>query len=684
MKRWQKVLMGLTILWLAACNSDKRQTSGAFPVVKPYPAHEVARTDFVGAEVCGSCHREQYVQWEQSTHGKAGGMPDKVKIIAKFDGKPLVFKDALVTPLREGQSLYFKVAPSGQPAFTIPVEAVVGGGHMVGGGTQTFFIKAADGTYRFLPFDFSRHRGEWFVQVRGSNHWQPISEDIALSDLANWPPHRVLGVLEGYSNCQNCHASQVTVQPANTPGKWVTEFTSLAINCESCHGPGRRHVELMGLPNRETLADIGLQPLDTLSKDASLAVCFRCHAIKDELQPGYIDGKPLSDYFSLALPFLPDEQHAPDGRVVGFSYQENHLFSDCYVNGSMTCVDCHAPHDLSYRDNFGKPLQGRFDDGQCTGCHAGYVKAPEHTRHPLNSEGSRCVNCHMPYLQEKGIGNEIPYARSDHTIAIPRPAFDAALGIENACSKCHRDMSVSQLAAQVKAWYGEIKPHNQIVRDFVRALAVTDTTRAAELLLHPDANHPIAQTRSIFAYVRRFMDTEMTQPDDAVIAKLKQMVLEDHIELKSFAMMALHLGYGNMPQVHRFLSEQLQQLGAQDYPVRLRMVLALDYLGIKHLLKNDIPNAIVCFEKALQLLPDEVGVNLNLAYAYRKTNRLQDAVNLLKQMTTQHPQDPNVWRGLGETYLAMGERQKAREALLQAQQLTPTDEQLKQLLRQLP
>jgi cytochrome c-type biogenesis protein CcmH/NrfG len=39
---------------------------------------------------------------------------------------------------------------------------------------------------------------------------------------------------------------------------------------------------------------------------------------------------------------------------------------------------------------------------------------------------------------------------------------------------------------------------------------------------------------------------------------------------------------------------------------------------------------------------------------------------------------------LGETYLAMGERQKAREALLQAQQLAPTDEQLQQLLRQLP
>jgi predicted Zn-dependent protease len=289
----------------------------------------------------------------------------------------------------------------------------------------------------------------------------------------------------------------------------------------------------------------------------------------------------------------------------------------------------------------------------------------------------------MPYLQEKGIGEEIPYARSDHTIAIPRPAFDAALGIENACQKCHREMPVARLAAQVKEWYGEIKPHNQIVRDFVKAIAVTDTARAAELLLHPGANHPIAQTRSIFAYVRRFMDTEMKQPDDAVIEKLKQMALEDHIELKAFAMMALHLGYGNLPQVHRFLSEQLQQLGAQDYPVRLRMVLALDFLGSSHFLKNDFPNAIICFEKALQLLPDEVGVNLNLALAYRKTNQPQKALVLLEKIKKMHPQEIKVWLGLGEVYAEMGERQKAREALLQAQKLAPADEQIKQLLRQL-
>ena len=44
---------------------------------------------------------------------------------------------------------------------TITVEAVVGGGFMTGGGTQTYFGKYEDGTYKFLPFDYSQAEKSW-------------------------------------------------------------------------------------------------------------------------------------------------------------------------------------------------------------------------------------------------------------------------------------------------------------------------------------------------------------------------------------------------------------------------------------------------------------------------------------------------------------------------------------------
>jgi Cytochrome c554 and c-prime len=41
--------------------------------------------DFVGAEACARCHAREYELWKDSTHGKAGGTPNEVTIIAKFD-----------------------------------------------------------------------------------------------------------------------------------------------------------------------------------------------------------------------------------------------------------------------------------------------------------------------------------------------------------------------------------------------------------------------------------------------------------------------------------------------------------------------------------------------------------------------------------------------------------------------
>src|SRR5205085_5964246 len=103
--------------------------------------------DFAGCEACVRCHEKQYKLWKDSTHGRAGGKPGEAKIIARFDGQPIRFKDANVTPRVNAQGAYqFVVEQPGRPELEIDVDAVVGGGHMFGGGTQSFFHKFNDGT----------------------------------------------------------------------------------------------------------------------------------------------------------------------------------------------------------------------------------------------------------------------------------------------------------------------------------------------------------------------------------------------------------------------------------------------------------------------------------------------------------------------------------------------------------
>src|SRR5712671_3312703 len=74
----------------------------AFPAQKP-PAVDAAVTheDFVGAAACASCHSSEYAAWKGSTHGQAGaGPPSAERVRGPFDGRPMRFRDALVTPSR--------------------------------------------------------------------------------------------------------------------------------------------------------------------------------------------------------------------------------------------------------------------------------------------------------------------------------------------------------------------------------------------------------------------------------------------------------------------------------------------------------------------------------------------------------------------------------------------------------
>ena len=123
----------------------------------------------------------------------------------------------------------------------------------------------------------------------------------------------------------------------------------------------------------------------------------------------------FENYFSTKFSMLGDNPYHPDGRVKAFGYQQNHIFSDCYLNGSMTCVDCHNPHSNSYQDINRNPLKGRFDNGQCISCHASISEnISAHTFHESNSTGSQCTSCHMPFQQHRAVGNEIRFARADH------------------------------------------------------------------------------------------------------------------------------------------------------------------------------------------------------------------------------------------------------------------------------
>jgi len=645
---------------------------------------EVHFEDFAGSEACARCHEKQYRVWKESTHGRAGGAPGEVKMMARFDGQPMRFHDATVTPLVDAKGEYrFVVERSGAPKMEIKVDAVVGGGHMFGGGTQSFFHRFNDGTVRFLPFDFIRRENLWFVQLRRDMTWAPVGSELSLeTDLANWPPRRVLGTLTEFSNCQNCHGSQITAQYDSTSRKYATRYKALNINCESCHGPGRRHIKIVSQPGAERLEDIGMQPLATLTKDQSLLVCFQCHASKDVIREDpYLPGASLESWFSLKLPQFQDT-YTPDGRIHSFGYQGNHLYSDCYLNGSMTCVDCHDPHSQQYRDVTGKPLSGRFDNGQCIDCHASKGLASDtHSHHKLDSAGNLCTSCHMPFLQHQGVGMQLHFARSDHSIPIPRPAFDHQLGIENACQKCHPDRDLAWQEAKAREWYGQIKPHNPAVDSLLKAAATPDGKTAAALLVARSEKQPLAQASGLISFIKRFVHPNM-DVEPLVVNQLKAFAESEDVDLKALGLTALHLGYTQQTEIRSFCAERLRRLGPSD-PVRSRWAVAAGYCGDAWAEGGQIQNAIFGFKQSLEVQPDNVITLSHLALACQRSGDLPQALTALKKASSLQPARAVLHFQLALVYQQVRQIPEAIRELEAGLQFAPDDPAANRLLEQL-
>src|SRR6267143_107243 len=96
------------------------------PIILPLPNPEVpsarpAFEDFVGAETCGTYHTTEYASWKGSTHGRAGGPPTADRVIAPFNGVPLTFRDAVVTPSRASGDFVFIVRQDNRPTQTLRV-----------------------------------------------------------------------------------------------------------------------------------------------------------------------------------------------------------------------------------------------------------------------------------------------------------------------------------------------------------------------------------------------------------------------------------------------------------------------------------------------------------------------------------------------------------------------------------
>jgi predicted CXXCH cytochrome family protein len=149
----------------------------------------------------------------------------------------------------------------------------------------------------------------------------------------------------GNQACADCHPALVRKFPASPHARVHFENAAMAgqTGCESCHGPGSKHIEAGGSANF------------IINPRRDPASCFQCH---------------------------PDVQ-------AEFNLPQHHPV----IEGRMNCGQCHDPHGGDIFKPAGGLAMARQNES-CAQCHRDQTR-PFVFEHPALREG--CAVCHQPH-----------------------------------------------------------------------------------------------------------------------------------------------------------------------------------------------------------------------------------------------------------------------------------------------
>ena len=429
---------------------------------KPAQADDSVKATYVGVEVCAGCHQTQAERWKTSHHALAMEKATPETVLGDFSGVSVENFGVVSTFSRIGDKFIVRTdGPDGalhdyEIAYTFGIDPL-----------QQYLVGFPDGRYQMLGLAWDTRPKE-----KGGQRWFHLypNEKLEPGSLLHWTGRDQTWNYQ----CADCHTTDLKKNFNLSTNTYATTWANLGVTCESCHGPGSRHVAwakanqspdnkaapddkaLMGLETWLKATDRGkwemnlatgtahrIEPLASTQLDA----CAPCHSRRHLLAKGLPPDAPFLD---AAVPSLlvPGQFHA-DGQIDGEEFEYGSFLQSAMHKAGVVCSNCHEPHAAKLRAE-GNAL--------CAQCHLpAKFDITSHHKHSPGSPGAQCVNCHMPTKNYM-----IVHARRDHSIRVPRPDLSVSIGTPNACTQCHSDRTAEWAAKTVAAWYPngrQTKPH---------------------------------------------------------------------------------------------------------------------------------------------------------------------------------------------------------------------------------
>lgn len=469
--------------------------------------------------------------------------------------------------------------------------------------------------------------------------------------------------------CADCHSTAVKKGYDPLTRRYDTTFAEVTVGCEACHGPASAHAED---PTRASLPALDAQQNQINS-------CASCHSRRSQLAEGFQPSKPYLDHYSPSL--LDAGLYHPDGQILDEVYVYGSFLQSKMYSKGVTCSNCHDSHSGNLL------LDG---DAVCTQCHNAVGRpefptlplatfdTPEHHFHPIETEGARCVNCHMPSRTYMTVDD-----RRDHSFKVPRPDLTPITQSPNACSDCHADQSPVWAAQEIAKRYPAVGPphFSQVLHaarrgepgvedqlaELAQSDALTPIVRATLLTLTSEYNRgntsdairkglraaePLVRIGALRGAAR--------WPIADRWQKTKHLLVDELLAVRTEAARVLSADYAELtPAQQKILDPHLEEY-LQTLVLNADRAEAQSGIAALQLARGNIRLGEQALLTALEINPQWVPALVNLADLYRDTNRDRQGGVFLERAMRAAPQSPDV--ALAQGYWLV-RQQRSREAL---------------------
>ena len=469
--------------------------------------------------------------------------------------------------------------------------------------------------------------------------------------------------------CMFCHNAvpEIPSGPSGTssiePGAEPVFAATLpeGIDCQRCHGPGSRHVQIAGASaaKPEDIRNAIVNPA-RLSAERQMEVCMQCHLettsfrlpnslVRVDRGPfSYRPGEPLAD-FMLQFDQAPGSGQEDRFEIVNAAYRLRQ--SACFRKsaGALRCTTCHNPHDIPRGE-----AAARHYTQVCLQCHqAALQQLSAAGKHP---SGDGCAGCHMPKRRTDDVVHAV---MTDHYIQRRKPARDLlAPRVER------RETDENAYHGKVVLYYPEAlpkRPENEL------DLAVAQVSQNSNL---SDGINQLAAAIERYhpdrmEYYLYLADAwkESGQLDKAV------PLYEEAVRRKPGSLIALQrLGtslrsVGQLPRAAEILKRAVEVAPANAS--------SWHQLGLVYLGQGQKTDALAAFQKAVELDPDLSEAYNSLGGVWLESRDLPHAEAAFREAIRIQPDYAEAHSNLGNALASAGGFEEARYHFEAAIRLKP-------------